>query len=230
MSDMNRQLLEVYSRVLDNDIGSRLADEPDLGGPLLVEVPDAYCKAKVKLMIVGQQTAGWGHPADDSIKDLLGQYRGFELGRRMRSPFWQAAHEIYNCLNPNGPPRGFLWSNLVKVDVNKKKPSPELEELIASTCLLQHELCITKPDVVVFFTGPDYDNRLKAAFPCVKFQQVKDFDLRCLARLNHLKDDKKYTKACRSYHPGYLRRSKQWHVIAEIKTLLRDLLREDEGT
>ena len=213
MPNMNRKLLEMYLRVLDNDVWPRLAKEPDLGGPLLVEVPDAYCKAKVKLMIVGQQTAGWGHPADDSIRDLLGQYRGFELGRRMSSPFWEATYEIYNFLNPDGPPQGFVWSNLIKVDVNKKRPSRELEELICSIGLLRHELSITEPDVVVFFTGPSYDARLRTTFPGVKCERVNDF-------VNRLSHDALPEKAFRSYHPGYLKRSKHWPVIDELKTLL----------
>ena len=185
----------------------------------MIDVPDAYHEATVKLMVVGQQTYGWEHPGA-GIEGLLAEYRRFEMGYGMRSPFWQAAYEIYNCLNPDGPPRGFLWSNLIKVDVNKKAPSPKLEELISSTCLLQYELCITKPDVVVFLTGPWYDERLKATFPCVKFQQVKDFHPDCLARLNHLNHDKENRKAFRLYHPAYLRRSKQWHVVEELKAQL----------
>ena len=212
MSDINRELVEVYSRVLDINVWSRLAKEPDLGGPLLIEVPDAYHKAKVKLMIVGQQTAGWGHPGEDSINDLLDHYCVFELGKRKRSPFWQASASIFNCLNPAGPPRGFLWSNLIKVDVKGQRPHPELEELICSTGLLQHELSITQPDVVVFFTGPTYDKRLRTTFPGVVCERVNDF-------VNHLSHDALPGKAFQSYHPGYLQRSKHWHVIDELKTL-----------
>lgn len=164
MSDMNRRLLQVYSRVLGEDIWNQLAGEQDLHGPLLIEVPAAYHTAKVKLMVVGQQTAGWGHPAEHSIEDLLDQYRRFMGSLPRQSPFWQAADSIYSCLNPDGPPGGFLWSNLIKVDVRTKRPRPELEDLICSTGLLQHEISITQPDAIVFFTGPCYDQRLRATF------------------------------------------------------------------
>ncbi len=220
MFDMNRKLFEMYSTVLDNDVWSQLSKERNLGGPLLIHVPHAYHEASVKLMVVGQQTNGWGHP-EDGIEALLDQYRRFEMGKRkMKSPFWQAAYEVYNFLNPDGPPRGFLWSNLIKVDDNGQKPHHELEELICSTCLRQYELCVTKPDVVILFTGHWYDNRIKATFPCVEFEQVKGFNLRCLACLNRLNHDKEHRKSFRTYHPGYLRRSRQWHVIEKLRTLL----------
>lgn len=211
MSDMNRQLLEVYSRVLDHDIWSRLANEPELSGPLLIEVPDAFHNARVKLMIVGQQTKGWEH-TKAGIEGLLAYYRRFELGKRKRSPFWRAARSIYNCLNPAGPPQGFIWSNLIKVDVNEQRPHPELEELICCTDLLQYELAITQPDVVVFFTGPSYDERLRITFPGVVCERVNDF-------VNRLSHGALPGKAFQSYHPGYLQRSKHWHVIDELKTL-----------
>ena len=45
--------------------------------------PDAYLNATVKLMVVGQQTNGWGHP-DDEIEGLLVEYRRFDLGKNIR--------------------------------------------------------------------------------------------------------------------------------------------------
>ena len=214
VSEMNRKLFEMYSTAFDDDVWSQLSKEQNLQGPLLIHVPLAYHEADVKLMIVGQQTNGWGHP-EDGIEALLYQYRCFEMGReRMQSPFWQAAYNVYNFLNPNGPMRGFLWSNLIKVDVNGHRPCPELEELICSTGLLQHELSITQPDVVLFFTGPQYDERLRATFPGVVCKRVNDF-------VNRLGHDALPGKAFRSYHPRFLSGCKNWHVIDELKKLSR---------
>ena len=211
---MNQKLSEMYSRVL-HDIWPALSAVGDLGGPLLIDVPDAYRNATVKLMVVGQQTNGWGHP-EDGIESLLALYSGFDLGKTyVRSPFWQAAHAIYESLNPAGPPRGFLWSNLIKVDVAQERPPRAIEELIASTGLLQHELSITQPNVVVFFTGPRYDDRLRATFPGVEYERVNDF----VDRLSH---DELPGQTFRSYHPNYLQRSGNWTVIEELKTLVCD--------
>ncbi|MCY4588438.1 MAG: hypothetical protein OXB98_20630 [Bryobacterales bacterium] len=209
---MNRKLSEMYSRVL-HDIWPDLAAVGDLRGPLLIDVPNAYLEATVKLMIVGQQTNGWGHP-EDGIEGLFAQYRGFDLGKTsVRSPFWQAAHEVYESLNPAGPPRGFLWSNLIKVEVAQERPPRAIEELISSTNLLQNELSITQPNVVVFFTGPCYDERLRATFAGVEYERVND----SIDRLIH---DELPEQTFRSYHPNYLRRSGKWSVIEELKTLV----------
>ena len=209
---MNRKLPALYSRVL-NDVWPALAAVGDLGGPLLIDISDAYRRSMVKLMVVGQQTKGWGHP-EDGIEGLLAEYRRFDLGKTyVRSPFWLAAHEVYESLNPAGPPRGFLWSNLIKVDVAQERPPRAIEELISFTGLLQHELSITQPDVVVFFTGPWYDERLRATFPGVEYERVNDF----IDRLSH---DELPVQTFRSYHPNYLRRSGNWHVIEQLKTLV----------
>lgn len=208
---MNRELLAMYSNAL-HSIWPALSAVGDIGGPLLIAVPDAYCNSKVKLMVVGQQTYGWGDP-EDGIDGLLAEYRRFDLGKAyVRSPFWQAAHEVYECLNPAGPARGFLWSNLVKVDVAKKRPRHEIEELISAASLLQYEISITQPDVVVFFTGPWYDERLRATFRGVEYERVNDF----VGRLSH---DELPGQTFRSYHPNYLRLSGNWSVVEEIKTL-----------
>ena len=209
---MNRKLSELYSRVL-HDISPALAAIDDLGGPLLIDVPDAYRSSTVKLMVVGQQTYGWGDP-EDGIDGLLAEYHRFDLGKTyLKSPFWQAAHAVYESLNPAGPPRGFLWSNLIKVDVAQKRPPRLIEELISSTGLLQHELSITQPDVVVFFTGPRYDERLRATFPGVEYERINDF----IDRLSH---DELPEQTFRSYHPRWLRQSGNWSVIEELKTLV----------
>ena len=180
---------------------------------MLIDVPDAYRNATVKLVVVGQQTNGWGHP-EDGIEGLLAEYRRFDLGKTyVRSPFWHAAHEIYGSLNPDGPPRGFLWSNLIKVDVAQERPSRTIEELISSVGLLQHEVAITQPDVVVFFTGPWYDERLRATFPGVEYERINDF-------VNRLSHDALPERTFRSYHPGYLRLSGNWPVIEELKELV----------
>jgi hypothetical protein len=80
--------------------------------------------------------------------------------------------------------------------------------------LLQAEIEITKPSVVVFFTGPSYDHRLASTFPGLSFETSS----RRLSRVFHpLLPRHSY----RTYHPNYLRRSKSnWTVLDEIKDLV----------
>lgn len=203
--DMNAQLRALYSPALD---ALAVLRAHGASRPLLMEVPEAYHLAPVKLMIVGQQTLGWGEQCED-LDQLLALYREFDLGLECRrSPFWHAAHRLHRGLNPDGPERAFLWSNLVKVDQYGRRPEAAMEDSVCSLGLLAGEIEITKPDVVVFFTGA-YDQRLQSTFPGVEYEQV----LPSAARLKH---PALPVHSYRTYHPRYLQRSGRWGVLDEI--------------
>ena len=183
----------------------------------MMEVPESYHQSAVKLMIVGQETRGWAEEikALTTVRELMSFYSGFNLGEKYRaSPFWQAAQQFHRSLNPKGPERSYLWSNLIKVSQQKKRPIPSIEENICNLGLLQAEIEITRPSVVVFFTGPSYDNRLKSTFSGITF----DSSSRRLSRLVH---PQLPHHSYRTYHPNYLRRSKNNRmVLDEIKKLV----------
>ena len=211
MKDYSQNLNELYRGVMPelNRIG-RLYE--GVSGPLLVAVPEGFDQATVRLMIVGQQTYGW--PCVSlGLDELLRRYRCFDLGRcYRRSPFWQASHSLYARLNPNGPDRAFVWSNLVKVDQCARRPSPQLEEEVCRLGLLAGELQVVRPDAVVFFTGPYYDERLRQTFAGVELAPLTP-DVRDVALLKHPDFP---AKAYRTYHPAYLRRAKKWAVLDAI--------------
>ncbi len=203
---MNERLADAYSNALDTWQRERPSAD-GVSRPFLIAVPPAYTEAGVKLMIVGQQTLGWGEGIPDdavSAPALMHAYVEFNLAERYRStPFWQAAEQVYHALNPSGPARGFLWSNLVKVDQNGGRPSSTVEGAVSRLGLLPTELGITRPDVVVFFTGPAYDDRIRSSFPGVAFvarsRSVSQLSHSLLPRLTF-----------RTYHPKYLRLAKLW--------------------
>lgn len=79
---------------------------------------------------------------------------------------------------------------------------------------LRQEVMIIKPTAVVFLTGPYYDEILKHEFPGVEFQKVTDNrDVRQFAKVIHsdLPD-----KSFRTYHPGYLARSRKSPWLREL--------------
>ena len=67
----------------------------DLGGPLLIDVPDVYGNnATVKLMVVGQLRMD-GDIRKTELRVSLPSYRRFDLGKTyVRSPFWQACDMV----------------------------------------------------------------------------------------------------------------------------------------
>jgi hypothetical protein len=209
---MNRRLAESYEKAFDRFSGFNGAK--DVSAPLLLQVPDAYTQASRRLMVVGQQTDGWGEGYDpSSVGALMKGYADFNLGagKWRRTPFWRAAHELYRTLNPACPPEGFLWSNLAKVDVAGGCPPRAILERVLQWRLLPKEIDIAKPDVVVFFTGPQYDGLLRETFPAARVEAVGDYIARVTATDNSLPPH-----AYRTYHPKFLSFRRHWNVLSQI--------------
>ena len=110
------------------------ATHPALSAPLVVAPGTAYAATKTRLMIVGQETLGWGEncdvgqPVGELVEVLEQWYRAFDLGAKYRStPFWNAADQLFRRLNPETASRSFIWSNLVKMDSGGRRPPPVVD-------------------------------------------------------------------------------------------------------
>ncbi len=210
---MNGALQGLYQSQLDSF--RRIAQSySGLSEPLLLSVPNEYEIAATKLLVVGQQTWGWaGHGEINTlgpVQWLMKGYEHFSLGRNYpATPFWQASHELYRKLNPGCPARGFMWSNLVKIDQDGNRPSAEVEEQICRMGLLPVEIEILEPDVTVFFTGPRYDARLRSTFSALQLVPVGD----SIDRIEH---PELPFHTYRTYHPKFLRLARKWHTISDL--------------
>jgi hypothetical protein len=211
---MNERLLALYDAALPSLEAVR-ASNAGVSWPLFVEVPPGYESAPIKLLVVGQQTNGWGEGQLTSPADVVALYRAFDLGRHYRrAPFLRAAHQLYCLLCPSGPERAFVWSNLVKVCQHRVRPLPAVEEMVCRLRLLPEEVAIVRPDAAVFFTGSGYDGRLRETFPAVVFHRVS----KLISRLEHAQLP---WHSYRTAHPKYLRLSGNWAVLEELSQLVR---------
>ena len=179
---------------------------------MLIEAPAAYAEASLKLMVVGQEAGGWAKSlplGDEAVAPLMRLYTDFDLGRNQRpfTPFWQAAWKIAGGLGV----ASFVWSNLVKVDVGGRRPSADVEATVASLELVEQEFAVTRPDAVVFFTGPQYDERLKATCPAAAIEELGNGT----ARIHDMP-----FRAVRTYHPKYLRLKGHWAELDKVVALL----------
>jgi hypothetical protein len=202
----------------------------ELSEPFLIDLTaHNYPEAETKLVIVGKQTNGWGWdhcpiPGDDVAK-LLFTYKDFSLGRnRYMKTFFQAAHQLYNLLNPQGPENGFIWTNLFKVDEKNGRPESDLESILFDVFnVLPTEIELAEPDVVVFFTGPNDDDFLTKTFPEVEFMDAPvepPEERSVLARVTNLRAPNTCPQAFRLYHPTALRIKKKWRLVSEIPKLV----------
>jgi hypothetical protein len=93
---------------------------------------------------------------------------------------------------------------------HKTRPSPAVEEVVCNLGLLREEIRITHPDVVVFFTGTNYDGRLRQTFPGATLERLSPF-------VSRVKQDQLLPRrSYRTSHPKYLRLSRNWQVLDEI--------------
>jgi hypothetical protein len=112
-----------------------------------------------------------------------------------------------------------VWSNLNPVDVDKRRPY-EIEDQLAQLRLLSAQVTILRPDAVVFLTGPAYDGILNINFPGAVQATVSALDIRTLCKVSHQDLPR---KTFRTYHPKYLRLSKQYGSVLQcLRTLVQE--------
>lgn len=207
--------------------------------PLLVCPHERWHSARLKLLIVGQETRRWmynpsevgelGEPIENfwqflqakhGIGAMWSLYRWYALGRvhpKLNSPFWRGFRAMDSAIN--GARDAALWTNVFKVNVNgsvmRNCSAGEVSALQrVQQGLLFEEIAILNPDVVVFLSGPRYDSAIRCEFPDMKIspfsRRVPDSSVG-IVRAAGLP-----ARTIRTYHPEYLQRSRQLGLLSEI--------------
>jgi len=194
---------------------------PGLSAPTVIDISDAYFNSPKRLMIIGQQTYDWG---TGTLDFMLKDYGDFNFGERYYStPFWNVISKVAKILGVDR--YAIAWTNLVKCDYKcdskKGRPPKKIEvEVQEAFPVLADEISILAPDIIIFFTGPQYDDRLKKSLPGSTFEKVRNYDPRQLAKISN---PNLPAKSIRTYHPNYLRRSgKENEFLKYIKRISND--------
>lgn len=207
--------------------------------PLLVLPHERWKSARVKVLIIGQETLSWkydpyetgdlGNPietfrdfleAEHGVRAMWNLYRWYALGRaypKLNSPFWRGFRALSSAIS--GCEDSALWTNVFKVNVSgsvmKNCKVAEIRELRgAQKGLLSGEIAILKPQVVVFLSGPSYDLTIQGDFPDM---QVSEFSRRFpKSAVGIVRAEGLPIRTIRTHHPEYLQRSSQLGVLSEI--------------
>lgn len=202
-----RDLLKMYEEL-------KQADRTDYSWPLLLHVwEEEYSNAPVKLMIIGQETNGWGAKLEttNDVLSSMKMYEDFNLGHNYKSTFWQWAYKINQILgNPDS--NCFVWNNILKFGKECSKGCPDwqvtnLENKYFN--IIADEISILEPDVCIFLTGPSYDAEIKSKFPDVELINFGDYKIN---EVSQLKSKKLPALSFRTYHPGYGGRYSDWYL------------------
>ncbi len=146
--------------------------------PLLIDLSADYWKQSTKLFVVGQQTNTWynRHVISNrptSAESLVSIYRDcFRLGYGYNPIFWQAVRQLEVTLGI--APHAVAWSNLNRFDLRGIRPSSEEENEMGTLFddLLRAEIRLARPDVVIFFSGPSFDDHIRRVWPSSRFSAI----------------------------------------------------------
>jgi hypothetical protein len=228
--DLLSLLIPVYARAFAQSVATAAGlPESSAGGPtnpLLISPPPQYAPSTLKVMYVGQETRGYGGAFKDSkgVEHLLGEYDRFINGgecRKYAKAFFNAVGKFNDAFSKIDPTTSFLWNNIIKIGRDWSKglsPESVLTWQNHWFGVVREEMRILSPDVVIFFTGPNYDRFIEKAFGPFTVEPVGARTSRQLARLisEHLP-----AASFRTYHPNYLWRHGFYDylkdIVAEVK-------------
>jgi hypothetical protein len=206
-------MYKLYKKAFDECMAT-ISEQPksDEGGPanpLLINPHNNYSSSDLKVMYFGQETNGYEGAYSESkgIDHLLDVYDGFVNKRgcyAYRGQFWNGVKHFQLAFKGIHSNSEFVWNNIVKVGKDWSKGCPSEKVLMWQkpwSNIIPQEVKILSPDVVIFFTGPNYDHLIKNTFTDVNFEPVGDFSIRQLAKIN---SENLPCNTYRTYHPGYL--------------------------
>ena len=234
VKSINEHLLALYSSKWASlcEAMRPILDDEDIctkpTNPLLLSIDeDAYRDADVKFMIFGQETNDWEEQAEtkqtvyaagfDFVLDL---YRGFYNTGKCYSyggHFWNGFNRFRAMLGKEHPDAKicYVLNNIIKIGKLGEKGCPpdyiyEVERKHFS--VIREEIDILKPDVILFLTGPNYDNKISDVFGDVSYSALSPFSERQLARVSLPDVDVTF----RTYHPNFLWRNNIEHYFETI--------------
>ena len=234
---MNKELQKLYEKHYPNLTkemflrNQKLEKESERStNPLLLNVSENYMKADLRVMFFGQETNYWHTEMDGTgqfhgeISPLLNLYENFYIKGNCYSyggQFWNGINRFKQLLNKTSKDNNFefIWNNVVKIGKCGKGFPSQINDITNKYFnVISDEIKITKPDILVFLSGPYYDNEIKKTIGDFKSFPIDSFPQRKLCRLEF----KDKPIAFRTYHPNYLWRNGIDNyfnaIINEIKT------------
>ena len=171
-------------------------------------VPPNYEKMKYKILIVGQENDGW--EMEDNARLSMFATLDFLDSKDYNDirPFFSFPYKFCKSINNLGNIQDskktyFTWVNLKAFSFDKKPKMPlnkEAQDIIDNEFnILEEEIKIINPDIVLFLTGQKYDEYIKKQLKGVQYYNVENYDTEDFARLEH--PILKNKKAFRIHHP-----------------------------
>ena len=217
----NEKLKELYSNLYPNltkeinKLNKKLEKESKkkerATNPLLLKVDEKYLNADLKIMFFGQGTNRWLGERNNGVfhenfEPILDLYEHFYLGDACFSyggQFWNGINRFKKLVEKKFPHNniGYIWNNIIKIGKCEKGFSNSINNITNKYFnVILKEIEILQPDVLIFFTGPNYDIHLEIILKELKKKEIKPFKEKELCKI--ISD--KINLTFRTYHPNYL--------------------------
>lgn len=176
-------------------------------------------------MIVGQETNGWGKFYNDLDK-ISDEYSAVLQGDdfKHRGTFTNHFNNILSKIRLKYPSKkiGVSWNNILKIGKAKgrgKLSGNIIVEFNSATNFLKQEVAILKPDLIIFLSGPYYDDYIKQLLPEMKSTAVNGYTEREFVEL----ETELSAKVFRTYHPNYSSRKGKEFYEGVYDNILKSL-------
>ena len=236
--DTNSKLLALYKSKFD-ELSPRISvynenlclkneeDKNQATNPLMLMIDEDWEKADLKVMIFGQENNFWGGECGNGgafggkINEVIEIYNKFYLKDTMYScPFWNEFRRIRSEISTNDKKVAVLWNNIVKIGRLGPGFNLEIHQITKQYFnVIQDEIKILQPDLLIFFTGPKYNERIQEALGEFSNIEIDGFSARQMCNIE-FKEFPGIKKSIRTYHPGYLYRNKNRRLKFINKILL----------
>lgn len=217
---INDELSKLYNSEIKNLSFSQI-EVTNIDGPLLMYCwEEEYLNSDYKILFLGREPNGWLGDLYLDVSHCINEYKNFELCENGNyTVFWQYMYDFKNILMPETiGKKNFLWSNTSKFAkaVEGSAISMENFKLFSDNFrVLKKEIEITNPDVILFFTGENWDEKIQYQFDeNIIFHQVnKDIEKKELARLS---SNSFPYHTYRVPHPITMQIQKKWNYMENI--------------
>jgi hypothetical protein len=214
---MNKSLTTLYSSKWNGLIAAVKQEQfiKKPAHPLLIKVSDKYIQAKVKVLIVGQETDGWGKKGKDfatnpsNVDELQSGYYQylFEYAKKWNRPFWNRANfrffdeQLKKHFNNDVC---CVWSNLSKIGKDGRGKTTDQIADIENKYFAVHldELEILKPNIIIFNTGHSRDDLLKSRFNAEFTETNSPYKKKQIAQVKFAGPNENIL-GYRTYHPNF---------------------------
>ena len=239
---MQSELILVYERFKASTSFSLEMSER-LSPPLLLYVPKTWLTSKERILLVGQETLGWGFtsghyyewrypPIPDfsafkaapvSVTAMVHGYKMFEFARHQpenyRSPFWRAYRQCRTMLGEakDGIETSVLWTNLFRMSLDGGRvlngSETEVTQLLDAGKELLRREILILRPTAVVFFTGPDYN--SALYTTFPSMEVTDFNGHDSSRTAKVSHPDLPNRAWRTYHPNHLS-FRKWHILDQV--------------